>query len=564
MRNDHGSCVWKLMMVVGLATGLSVGASAQPADPAPSLDKPVEPPAQQPAQPAPEQPKDSFSAPKATPVKTEEPSATNTNQDPAAKEAFDQFADAMKALTSLTFEVTFSVDGNMKEMFGTAKAKIVAKRTDKGWSYRVTGKGKRTAKADDVEFDILYADGNASWLDKDTKKLLVRPAATARGKVLEAASNLRTLGDLFVASPLSKERAAGTMTLRDPEKAGETDCVVAVATVTTGGASSPAGDAAFWFGKDDHLPRKIVRERASTRGTTSMVLELTEIKKDVSVTAAELEIAMPEGYSKDDQTAAKASTPAAAPPAKVVAGEQDARLGVPTPFKVPDGGEPTLPGVEQPTRVEGENAATPSDAPQVGKDGVVTMPGVAPGTTTKTVPGLVPPPADSGPVQAFELKTVDGKTVTQETLRGKPAVVMFFGSWSLSSKKALPDFKALAEQYKDKAGVYAAAVRQRDPKAASKMVADAGLDVPVLVNADALAEQWQVGGYPAVYVLGADGEFLKKPSGGNVADMFTAARAALDAALGLTPPPAPAPSPQTEAAKSEEAGSEEASKNPDK
>ena len=532
MHSVHGSRGLKMLVVAGLAVSLAaslaVGASAQPSEPAPSLDKPAESPPQPPA----EQPKEAFSTPKATPVKPEDSAAASTNQDPAAKEAFDQFAQAMKAHNSLTFEVTFSVEGNGKDLLGDAKAKVVAKRNEKGWVYRVTGKSKRTAKAPDVEFDIHYADGNASWLEKDTKKLLVRPASTARGKVLEAASNLRTLADLFAASPLAKERAAGTIVLRDPEKAGEIECVVAVATIPAGGVGTLPGDVAFWFGKDDHLPRKIVRERSSARGTTSMVLELTEFKKDVTITDAELEIALPEGYSKDDQSQSKQSTPVAAPPqpSKPIIGDQDSSVLVPGPSKAALGDGAVTPGVVRGPKPGEEHVDPVLDAPRVGKDGLMTPPGTDPAAVVKTVPDAVPLPtyaaADSGPVQAFEIKTADGKTVTQETLRGQPAVVMFFGSWSISSKKALPELKELAERYKDKVRVYVAAVRQRDPKAASTMIAEAGLDVPVLVNAEALAKQWNVGGYPAVYVLGADGEFLKKPSGAKVGEMFASAHRA--------------------------------------
>jgi thiol-disulfide isomerase/thioredoxin len=135
----------------------------------------------------------------------------------------------------------------------------------------------------------------------------------------------------------------------------------------------------------------------------------------------------------------------------------------------------------------------------------------------------------------FELKTLDGAVVTLETLRGQPAVVVFGGSWSLSTRKALPELKALAERYQGKARVYVAAVRQRDPNALATLAKQAGLDVPVLVSADTVAEQWRVAAFPSLFVLGPEGEYLHKPTTSKIEEMFATARTALDTALNMTP-----------------------------
>lgn len=513
---------WALVAIVGLAAGGN------------ALAQPVDGPA--PAAVVAEPPKESITAPAAATAQPETPTPS-ADQDPEAKGAFDRFVEAMKTIKSVSFDVQFAVDGNNKEMFGSTSAKVIARRTDTGWAYRMTGKGKRTAKADNVEFDILYADGHASWLDKDAKKLFVRPTATARGKPLEAASNLRTLGDLFLASPLSKERVSPTMTLREAEKVGSIECVVAA---VTGAPGTLAGDAIFAFGKDDHFPRRITRERSSSKGTTAMILELSNVKVDEKVTDADFTLNLPEGFTKDEQQVAKSSpTPAPRTPEKAVP------VAPPKPVT---GSEVEIPGsIHVPTPEQGVPAATPI----VGPDGMVTLPGVQPGEITPVQPAAptappsgspAPEPAptnDAGPMLPFEVKTLDGKTVTLDSIKGQPTVVLFFGSWSLSSKKALPELKTLAERYAGKAHIYTAAVRQRDPQAAGRMVTEAGLDVPVIINADKLAEQWQVGAYPALFIIGADGEMLKKPESSGITEMFTAARAALDGALGMTPEPAP-------------------------
>lgn len=515
-----------LMMLAGLAvgggwTGTALGQLAEPA-------QPEKAPAPQP-EPAPALATPSAEPVKETPAKAEvgKPAAeAPSTQDPAAREKFEQFERAMKELKSVTFTAEFSVDGRGKEMFGTIDAKVLALQGEKGWSYRTTGKGKRTAKSPEAEFDISYAEGNASWLDKDAKKLMCRPTATARGKVLETASNLRTLGNMFQSVPFSKEKSAKELTLRDAEKVGSVDCDVLVS--TNGGT---AGDMVFYLGKEDHLPRKIVSERSSSAGTTMSILEFKDFKANDKVEASALEITAPEGYTKEELHSAAKPVKGSEPKAPPAATAKPEKLA-----PAPEGGKPALeehgaaPGPAEPmadggTESEGMTPAAP--------------PSPAPSPTPSPTPAPAPSPVNDTTMPAFELKTADGKAVTNETLRGQPAVILFFGTWSLSSKKAYPELKATAERYKDKARVYAAAVRQRDAKEAQKALAEAGVDSPLLLEADKLAEHLRIGVFPAVYVIGADGEILKHPSAAKVDDAFREARAALDAALGMTPTPQP-------------------------
>jgi peroxiredoxin/outer membrane lipoprotein-sorting protein len=415
----------------------------------------------------------------------------------------------MKNAKSMTFTAVFTVDGRGKEMFGTIEAKVAAVHGEKGWSYRTTGKGRRTAKAPEAEFDILYSDGNASWLDKDAKRLMNKPVASARGKAMDTASNLRSLQGLFQTPPLSKERGSKDLTLRDSEKVGGTDCDVVVAA-----SGSAGGDMVIYLGKQDHLVRQIVSERTTSAGTTKSILEFKDFKLNDTVPASAMEIALPEGFTKEE--AHQGPKPAKAP---------ETGKALPTPKAAP-----TPEGLAEPAAtmpIDGaENTAAHPGKPDGG-------PGAGPAPSPA-------PAGHSGAFPAFDLKTTDGQAVTNETIRGQPAVVVFMGTWSMSSRKALPEIKGVAERYKDKARVYVAAVRQRDPKDAKKALTDAGVDVPVLAGADKLAEQARAGSYPAVYVIGADGDVLKHPTTAKVEELFAEVRAALDAALGMAPAMPPA------------------------
>jgi peroxiredoxin len=64
----------------------------------------------------------------------------------------------------------------------------------------------------------------------------------------------------------------------------------------------------------------------------------------------------------------------------------------------------------------------------------------------------------------FSLTTLDGKTITKESLQGKPAVLMFWASWCGTCQHELPNVKALYEEHKAK-GLQAVAIGFQDAEA---------------------------------------------------------------------------------------------------
>ena len=219
------------------------------------------------------------------------------------------------------------------------------------------------------------------------------------------------LGNLFQASPFSKERAAKELTLRDPEKVGEVECDVVVA--VTGSAG---GDMVFYLGKDDHLPRKIVSERTTSAGTTMSILELKDLKANDKVEASALEIALPEGFTREE---AHSST---AKPAKTPEMTKGPTTDLPKGVPVPPGAE----GAHGPSEAP---ATMPIEGLDAGEGGTTTvLPGTTPGPTGGATPPAPTVPAGDTAMPAFELKTLEGQAVTNESLRGQPAVIVFMGS----------------------------------------------------------------------------------------------------------------------------------------
>jgi thiol-disulfide isomerase/thioredoxin len=75
-------------------------------------------------------------------------------------------------------------------------------------------------------------------------------------------------------------------------------------------------------------------------------------------------------------------------------------------------------------------------------------------------------------IPAFTLKTLDGRTVTAEDLKGKVVVLNFWATWCGPCRAELPDFEKLAKQYRD------------DPKVMVLSMSVDSIDTPVATIAN--------------------------------------------------------------------------------
>lgn len=468
-----------------LVAGLAAAARAQAVDEQPAAQP--EPAAVPAPTPAPQQ---------SQPGKPAEPEGII---DPAAKEKLEKACTALKDAKSLSFKFKFYADGDSKDLVGVSEATVLAARDANGaWAYRLTGKGQRTGKSPAQNFDIAMFGSTAEWTDAEAKKLFAKPAGQMKGKAVEGSSILsRVLKEVLGATPLADENRAKNLSLKEDEKVDSIDCVVVLATGLPAAASMRGGELSISIAKSDNLLRKIVRETSTSRGTTRMIYEFTDVKlNDPAATIDAVHVPLPEGFTREEQ----------APPPKP-----------PVPMPKPSDGE--------------ANGDSPKASPVPGAET-----GATPGAeTTETTPAPTPAPR---PVLAtlpeLDLKDADGKKVSTSTFKGTPAVLVFWGSWSLSSRKALHDVESLASELGDKVKVYAIAVRQKDTADAFKVAKEASLSKAApLADGDKLAEQLHIAGYPSIVIVAADGSIFRHPISGKPADVLAAARSDLSEMLNL-------------------------------
>jgi peroxiredoxin len=113
-------------------------------------------------------------------------------------------------------------------------------------------------------------------------------------------------------------------------------------------------------------------------------------------------------------------------------------------------------------------------------------------------------PLHGGAAPAFELKSLDGRTVSLASLAGKPVVVNFYGAWCEQCTLELP---LLAEMQRRYPGVALVGILYRESPEAGRAAAEqGGATWPTLVDPDeTTARAYGVEGAPATFFIRPDG-----------------------------------------------------------
>ena len=128
-----------------------------------------------------------------------------------------------------------------------------------------------------------------------------------------------------------------------------------------------------------------------------------------------------------------------------------------------------------------------------------------------------------GPVQ-FSLRSIDGQTITSDSLRGEVVVLAFGASWLPLSKTQLQGVRKLADQYSNRGVVvYFVSTESEDSKSKNYATDDQlrsfaqryGLKVTVLRDPDGLvSKKMGVDQIPSIIILDKQGNVAGDPIGG--------------------------------------------------
>ena len=113
-------------------------------------------------------------------------------------------------------------------------------------------------------------------------------------------------------------------------------------------------------------------------------------------------------------------------------------------------------------------------------------------------------PRHSGPAPAFALRSLDGETVTLDSLRGRPVVVNFWGAWCPQCTLQLPLLAEMRRRHPDVAIV--GILFREDPEIGRAAAAHGDATWPTLLDPDErVAAAYGVDSAPATFFIRPDG-----------------------------------------------------------
>ena len=120
--------------------------------------------------------------------------------------------------------------------------------------------------------------------------------------------------------------------------------------------------------------------------------------------------------------------------------------------------------------------------------------------------GQKPAPTVGAPAIDFELKTLEGKPIGLDTLRGKPLMINFFASWCDPCREEMSLVNALASKA-NKDGYTVLGIAVEDTRAAvTEYAKEAGLVFPIALDLNSTVKRaYRIFGPPATFFIDAQG-----------------------------------------------------------
>ena len=117
------------------------------------------------------------------------------------------------------------------------------------------------------------------------------------------------------------------------------------------------------------------------------------------------------------------------------------------------------------------------------------------------------------PAASFSLQSVDGATVTLDSLRGRPLLVNFWASWCPPCRAELPDLQALWQAREGCLDVVGIAVQSGSAQEVADFARKRGVSYPLLLGDARVAQAWGVEGLPHSTLLDAEGRIVRSWEG---------------------------------------------------
>ncbi|HRJ49155.1 MAG TPA: TlpA disulfide reductase family protein, partial [Phycisphaerales bacterium] len=323
-----------------------------------------------------------------------------------------------------------------------------------------------------LRITAAFDETTVTWVDHEKREVHTRPIRSARGTVTQLIHAAR-VPEVMSREPLAKELVAPEMFTESSSEADGVACDVVVVRTENKVAATR-----WWFGKDDILPRRIVKSVQSASGSGTSTVEFLEIKVDDRLREADLRVDIPDGYS----AVSADDTPAG-------------RLGLPARTVNQGSASPGSPSTTAgPATGASQGRFDPSDDPSNHRD-----------------------PDHERPLDLL-FKSENGTEFTLSSLRDRPVILCFVASWSLPSRAAIPRIEAARTNFGEAAHVLALTVRERFPDQAGEFIRARGSTARVVPVGDDAATALGIRILPAVVVIDRRGNMVHAVQGMSIDD----------------------------------------------
>jgi thiol-disulfide isomerase/thioredoxin len=114
----------------------------------------------------------------------------------------------------------------------------------------------------------------------------------------------------------------------------------------------------------------------------------------------------------------------------------------------------------------------------------------------------------------FKLKTLDGKELSLQDLRGKVILLNFWATWCGPCRAEIPSLIQLQKKYSDRLQIIGLVVDDDDEDAVRKVVDSEGINYPVALSSPQVRMAYGgISALPTVFVLNAEGRVVQKHVG---------------------------------------------------
>jgi len=111
------------------------------------------------------------------------------------------------------------------------------------------------------------------------------------------------------------------------------------------------------------------------------------------------------------------------------------------------------------------------------------------------------------PAPVWQLKDVDGNTVSSEQFKGKIVVVDFWATWCVPCREEMPGYVALQKKYaKDGVVIIGISMDQAGPEVVKEFIQKTGVNYQIVIGDDAIAEAFGVNdSLPTTFIIDRTG-----------------------------------------------------------